>query len=208
MKFYRLTLGRIAAWAALPLLLSTTATTATATADDQPPASTEEALKAIAEAGKPGPEHARLQPLAGKWTYTGKFWMDPSQPPIETKGVIERKWILGGRFLEETVSGTGFDGQSGFEGRGLMGYDNGQKKFTYTFACSMGTGTSAGVGEADASGGTIRFQTECYCPVFKKNVQGRDVVRIESNDKVVIESYMIHEGQEMKVMELTTVRQK
>ena len=100
----------------------------TSLADDNVPQSPAELVKAIAEAGKPGTEHAKLQPLAGSWTYTCKFWMDPSQPPMESKGTIERQWILGGRFLEEKVVGTHFDGNSGFEGFRLIGYDNGRRK--------------------------------------------------------------------------------
>ena len=65
------------------------------------PSSPAELVKAIAEAGKPGPDHAKLQALAGSWTYTGKFWMDPTQPPLEMEGTIERQWVLGGRFLEQ-----------------------------------------------------------------------------------------------------------
>ena len=39
-------------------------------------------------------------------------------------------------------------------------------------------------------------------------MQGREVIRIESDDKVVVESYMTHDGQEMKVMELVETRKK
>src|SRR4029077_14802211 len=102
-------------------------------------------LKALAEASKPGSEHAQLQPLAGSWTYTCKCWMEPGKPPMEMNGTTERQWILGGRFLEEKVAGTGFDGKPGFEGLGLLGYDNGRKKYTSTWACNVGTGAATGL---------------------------------------------------------------
>src|SRR5262245_60310166 len=72
---------------------------------DEPktPPSPEALLKALAEAGKPGPEHKKLQPLVGQWTFTMKFWTDPSQPPAEFSGTIERKWIMDGRFIQETA---------------------------------------------------------------------------------------------------------
>lgn len=171
------------------------------------PASPEELVKVIAEAGKPGPEHAKLQPLAGNWTYTGKFWMEPGKPPIETKGTIDRKWILGGRFLEEKVAGTGFDGKPGFEGFGMLGYDNVQKKFTANWVCSMGTGTSTGEGVAEPSD-SFTFQTTCSCPVMKKTVHGREQIRIESKDKIVMESYMNLDGKETKMMEIVALRKK
>jgi Protein of unknown function (DUF1579) len=162
--------------------------------------------KAMEEAGKPGPEHAKLKPLEGTWIYTCKLWMDPSQPPVETTGTIERKWILGGRFLEENFKGKGFDGKTDFEGRGLVGYDNAQKKYTTTWVCSMGTGICTGSGEF--TGDKLTFNTEAYCPVMKKMIKGRDEMRIESNDRTVAESYINNDGQEFKMMEIVAVRKK
>src|SRR3982074_2576676 len=64
-----------------------------------------EPLKARAAAGEPGAEHKKLQPFVGNWTFTMKVWSDPSQPPAELKGVTERKWIMDGRFVQESVRG-------------------------------------------------------------------------------------------------------
>src|SRR5262245_55635137 len=74
---------------------------------DEPktPPSPEALLKALAEAGKPGPEHKKLERFVGQWTFTMKLWTDPGQPPAELKGTIERKWIMGGRFVQETARG-------------------------------------------------------------------------------------------------------
>src|SRR5262245_31763975 len=69
--------------------------------DAKSPPNPEALLKALAEAGKPGAEHKKLQPLVGNWTFTMKVWTDPSQAPAELKGTIERKWIMDGRFVHE-----------------------------------------------------------------------------------------------------------
>jgi hypothetical protein len=172
------------------------------------PQSPDELVKALAEAGKTGPEHAKLQPLVGNWTYTAKFWMDPSKPPLEAKGTIERKLVLGGRFLEERVEGTNFDGKPGFEGRGLVGYDNGQQKYTSTWACSNGTGICSGLGAYDTSDTKFTFQTESFCPLRKKIVKGREVIRLDGDEKTVAESYLIEDGKETKVMEIVATRTK
>jgi hypothetical protein len=193
--------------AALVLVVSVLGGSSWADKIDAPP-SPEELMKLLTEAGKPGPEHAKLEPLVGSWTYTGKFWMDPSKPPVEAKGAAERTWVLGGRFLEERIEGTGFDGKPGFEARGLLGYDNGRKQFTSSFVCNMGTGTHNGVGTADSSGKTLTFRTEAYCPVQEKVVNFRDVIRIESNDRIVFESYLLDEGKEVKTMEIVNIRAK
>lgn len=174
--------------------------------DKKAPPNPEDLAKALAEAAKPGPEHARLKALEGSWTYTCKCWMDPNKP-AESKGTIERKWVLGGRFLEERVNGTNFDGTPGFEGFGLLGYDNGTKKYSMTWTCTMSTSVSNGIGTFE-SPGKFTFKAECYCPVMKQNIKSRDEIRIESDDKVVMESYMLMDGKEVKMMEIVANRKK
>jgi hypothetical protein len=122
-------------------------------------------------------------------------------------GTCERNWILGGRFLAERVTGTGFDGKPGFEGFGLLGYENNLQKYTSTWACTAGTGQATGTGVANANGG-FTFQTMCSCPVLKKTIAGRDEIRIESPEKVVLESYKTVDGTETKLMEIVTIRKK
>src|SRR5438067_1008778 len=96
---------------------------------DEKPADKGPDLEAYAKAGKPGPQHKLLEPMAGSWTFSGKFWMDPSKPPTDLKGTCERKWVLGGRFLQDDIESPGFAGEK-FQGFGLTGYDNSQGKYT------------------------------------------------------------------------------
>lgn len=176
--------------------------------DAKNPPSTAEIAKLMAEAGKPGPEHGKLEPLVGSWTYTARFWMEPGKPPMETQGTIERKWILGGRYLEEKVTGTGFDGKPGFEGVGLVGYDKGRKQYTSVWACNMCTSACNGLGTADTSGTKFTFHTEAFCPLQQKVVKGREEMRIENKDRTVAESYQTVDGKEVKMMEIVAVRKK
>lgn len=177
---------------------------------DDPDASPDAAaaLKAFEAASQPGPEHEKLQPLVGEFNYTCKLWMDPSQPPVETTGTIERKWILGGRFLEENVTGKGIDGKTGFEGRGTIGYDNTEDKYTYNWICNMGTCSSNALGSADKTGQQFVFDTEVFCPLRGEKVKGRDEIHIETSDKQVMKTYQYIDGKEVKVMEFTAVRKK
>jgi len=171
-------------------------------------ASPEALFAAIAEAGKPGPEHKKLEPLAGKWTYTSKMYMVPGQDPVESSGTAERKWILGGRFLEETIIGTGPDGKTEFEGRGTIGYDKQQKKYTYGWMCSMGTETIQSLGDSDVKGKNFTFETEMFCPLRGKKVKGRDEIEIQSPDRHVLTTYQFDDGKELKVMEIIATRVK
>ncbi len=176
--------------------------------DKQPPAiDLEAAAKLFAEIGTPGEAHQKLEPLVGKWTYTSKMWMDPSAPPLEGKGTCQRKWILGGRFLEENITGKGPDG-SDFEARGTIGYDNVAKTYTYNWVCSMSTAAANGVGSIDKTGKEISFVTEAFCPLQQKQVKMRDEIKIISNDKHTATTYQNIDGDEVKVMELTAERVK
>jgi hypothetical protein len=54
-------------------------------------------FEAMRKAAAPGPYHKKLEPLAGSWTWTSKFY--GTTPLQEGAGTAERKWIMDGRFL-------------------------------------------------------------------------------------------------------------
>jgi Protein of unknown function (DUF1579) len=170
----------------------------------QGPPSPQSVLKAMAEAGRPGAEHKKLEPFVGDWNVTLKMWTDPSQPPAELKGTAERKWILGGRFVQETFKGE-FDGKP-FEGMGVLGYDSAQKKFTIARFCGLSSTASNSLATCDGSGTTFRCATEENCPVSGDKIKGRDEVIVESNDRIVTNVFKTFDGQEVKVMEIVSVR--
>lgn len=163
-------------------------------------------LKALAEAGKPGAEHQKLQPFVGDWTFTLKVWTDPSQPPAEVKGTVERKWILGGRFIQENVQGQ-CDGKT-FEGMGLLGYDSIQKKFTAVRACGLCGTISHGLAACDGNGTKFVCDKEECCPLTGQKVQGRDEILVQGNDRIVMNTYRTVRGQETKTMEMVSIRKR
>ena len=165
-----------------------------------------ELLKVLAENGKPGPEHKKLEPFVGEWTFTLKLWTNPNDSPAEATGTVERKWIMGGRFVQETVKGT--CGDKSFEGMGLLGYDNAQKKFSATRVCGLCGKVSSSLGTISDSDKKLEFATEEYCPVCKENIKGRDEIVIESKDKIVVSVYKTMKGKEVKLIEIVNVRKK
>jgi len=172
------------------------------------PPSPQDLLKALAEAGKPGPEHKKLQPFVGNWTFTMKVWTDPSQTPAELKGTIERKWIMDGRFVQESVRGECAKTGKTFEGMGLVGYDGAQKKFTCVKACGLCGTISSGLVSCDSTGSRFECVKEECCPLTGQKVKGRDEVLIESNDRIVINLYKTINDREVKVIEIVSLRQK
>lgn len=161
-------------------------------------------MQKMVEAGRPGPEHAKLQPLIGNWTFTLSMWTDPSQPPATVTGTVERKWVMGGRFVQENVRGQ--SGGESFEGLGMWGYDSQQKKFSITRTCGFCGKTSQDLAALDASGKKFTYATEEACPLSGELVKGRDEVVFESPDRIVCNVYKTLNGQEAKVMEIVTVR--
>ena len=63
-------------------------------------------MEAMMKAGTPGEPHKKLARMVGDWTYSTKAWMDPSQPPVESKGTMRGQAILGGRYVEQTWKAT------------------------------------------------------------------------------------------------------
>lgn len=172
------------------------------------PPSPEQLLQALAEAGKPGPEHKKLQPFVGNWTFTMKLWTDPSQPAAEMKGTTERKWIMDGRFVHETTRGECAKTGKSFEGLGLLGYDAGQKKFTRVQVCGLCGTISSGLVTSDSTGARFECVKEECCPLTSQKIKGRDEVLIESNDRIVVNVYKTFNDREVKVAEIVALRQK
>lgn len=164
-------------------------------------------MEAYMKHGTPGEGHKKLEPLIGSWTYTGKFWMDPAGPPAEGKGTADRKWILGGRFVDEVVKGQ-MTGMPDFEGHGLMGYDNHTKKYVGIWMDSMTTSFMISHGSFDSAGKVLTSEHEDFDPASGQTIKSKDVLRIDSPDKQTITSYRIEAGKEIKSMELSMTRVK
>src|SRR5207247_105391 len=63
------------------------------------------AMAAMMKAISPGENHKALEPLAGNWETAATFTMGPGLPTMQSKGGCKRHWVLGGRFLQEEVTG-------------------------------------------------------------------------------------------------------
>jgi hypothetical protein len=135
-----------------------------------------------------------------------KLWTDPNQPPAEAKGTVERKWILGGRFVQESAK-VQCHGKS-FEGLGLLGYDRAQKKFTAVRACGLCGTISHGLATCNDSGTRFECTKEECCPLSGQKIKGRDEILVESKDRIVVNVFKTLNGKEAKVMQIITVRNK
>lgn len=97
-----------------------------------------EMMEKYMKAATPGPEHAELAKMAGKWNLEVSMFMAPGAPAQKSKATATYTSVMGGRFLQQEVKGD-MNGQP-FEGMGLEGYDNVTKQYFASWVDNMGTG--------------------------------------------------------------------
>ncbi|HKI30352.1 MAG TPA: DUF1579 domain-containing protein [Gemmataceae bacterium] len=161
-------------------------------------------MEAMIKAGTPGEHHKRLGALAGSWDVTVKMWMDPSKDPTESKATSESKLIMGGRFLEEKV--TGDFGDMKFHGQGLTGYDNLQKKYTSAWIDNMGTGIETSTGSYDADTKTFTYHGEKIDALTGKKLKTKSAIHLIDKDKYEIDMYKVIGDKDVKEIHIDAVR--
>lgn len=156
----------------------------------------------------PGEMHKHLEKMAGNWTVTTKMWMDPSAPPMESKGTAKSTFVLGGRWLRQEYSGDMMG--MPFEGIGMIGYDNFKKEFISTWVDNMSTTMMRSTGSCNAAGTEFNMSGTMDEPLTgERDKKFRHVWKLTSADSHVFEAYDNIPGKgEVKVMELTYTRVK
>ena len=154
----------------------------------------------------PGEAHKVLEPLAGQWTYTSKFWMTPDGPAQESTGASTDSLIYGGRFLMQVVKGT--MNEKPFEGLGFTGYDNIRKEYVSVWLDGVATGLMTSSGQYDAATKTITETGSHSCPLTgEKDRKVRSVVTLVDNDHKTYTAYAAGpDGKETKMMEISYTR--
>ncbi len=165
-----------------------------------------DAMAAAMAAGAPGEHHEHLAMLVGDWAYTGKIWMPGSPEPMETRGSMEAESMLGGRFVEERWTGE-FMGQP-FEGIGVDGYDNSEKRYTTTWRDNFGTYTLSYTGHCE-DGGKVREMKGVYTdPMTGEKVNDKGRTTFQDDGTVLMESWRVApDGTESKMMEMVLTKQ-
>ena len=161
----------------------------------------------IFELSQPGPEIKRLEALAGTWSTTIKIWADGEDAPAaEMSGTAERKWILGGRYLEEITENATQDGV--YQGRGYFGYNRAQGLYEFVWISTEDIEVSLDRGRIDPEtnalvllGGYIDAAAGYYIMRTTEFV-------IESPDKHTMTTYLTDvDGRSYKSFEIVFTRQ-
>ncbi len=191
-------------------LLTVAVLVTTAAADDKKSAAPDNAMmEAMMKQATPGEHHKKLDPLAGHWSYTAKFWMAPGAPPMEMAGETKTTWVMENRFQRMEVSGPAQGGMPPFHGFGLTGYDNAAKKYQAIWVDNMTTAITHMSGEMDAAGKALTYHYQEFDPMTGKMAKAREVISITGPDANVTVFYKVMaDGKEMKVGEIKATRKK
>ena len=181
----------------------------TAGADDKhvhKPMDSQEMIAAYTKLAIPGEPHRLFASLAGNWATKTKEWMDPQKPFVESVGSADVKVLLGGRFLQQEITGS-MHGKP-FSGLWTVAYDNLLKRYVSTWIDTMSTGIFMMGGTADADGKTITF-TGQHAEIGGGQMTHRAVWKIINDDTQEFVMYGAHHGgEEVKMLEITYVRKQ
>lgn len=168
-------------------------------------------MEECAKYAAPGEFHSHLKPLVGKWTCECRFRFMPDAEWTVSKSECNTEWILGDRFITQKHHGDPMPGtDTPFEGFGVIGYDNFQKKYVSIWMDNMSTMIANAAGESDANGKTITFMSRFPDPMQGgKETWMKSTYRIQGNDRYTLEmSGPGPDGKEFTCMTLNYTRMK
>ena len=159
----------------------------------------------------PNENHRVLDYFVGNWDYSMKFWMKPEMAPEETTGTSDGKWILDGRFLQQTVKGMSM-GQP-FEGLALIGYDNAKKEYRNIWLDNMGTGVMMSSSTYDPTAKTFTEKGSHSCPLENSGEKAfRAVIEVQDQNHYTYKWFTTPPNEptasEFKAMEINYTRKK
>jgi hypothetical protein len=134
----------------------------------------------------PGENHEFLARLEGEWTFETTLWMDPSMPPMKSAGTATKTMILGGRFLQEEVSGSVME--QPFQGLAVTGFDNVTREFMGTWIDDMATTVMYSRGSR--TGDELTLNSEMTDPMSGQPMELRMVTRVVDEDHHVFDYYV------------------
>ncbi len=164
-------------------------------------------MNKMKEFSTPNENHKVLDQLVGQWNLTMKWWMSADATPEQSTGSSETAWILGGRFIEEKVSGQAMN--QPFEGRGITGYDNLKKEYQSVWLDNMSTGMMTSTGSYDAATKTLTQNGSFSCPIVNGPRNFRGIIKVVDGNNYMYTMYMTDpNGKEFKSMEINYTRKK
>jgi hypothetical protein len=152
----------------------------------------------------PSDAHKELAKHAGTWEVHYKMRMSPDMPWMETDGTVEKKSILGGRYIQEDVAFSVMG--MPMQGMQILGFDNLTQEYISWWADSMSTWWVTARGKK-AADGTIELKGTMVDVAGSRPY--RMVIRPKGEDTTEVEMYdTIPPKGDVLVMSLTEKRKK
>ena len=165
----------------------------------------ENAQKAWMAYMTPGDIHKMLAKFDGQWKESVTLWMAPNQPPVTSTATCTNTMIMGGRY-QQSISKGDMMGMP-FEGMSLLGYDNAEKTFIYTWIDNMGTGTMVMKGIWDGANKSINLSGSVVDPISGKEMPVREVFTVTDDNNQFLQMFAAGpDGKEFKNMEIKFTR--
>lgn len=167
---------------------------------------TPEEMKAWQDNMTPGENHKWLASMDGEWDATVKMWMDPSQPPTESKATTTNEMIMNGLYQRSSHSGDMMG--MPFMGESIIGFDNAKKEFIATWIDNFGSSIMLMKGQLDNETNTLVLEGSMVDPATGQDMHVKEVFTKTSEDSHSFEMYIVMGDQEMKSMEIQYTRKK
>ena len=155
-------------------------------------------LPTFAQRGLPGPAHKALEPLIGTWQVEKTSFIaggTPQKPVTSTALTSRRQWIADGRFVRDETQGQ-IAGNKYWR-LGLLGYDTMSRCYEWVTVDGLNSmmmiyraAPQSGQQQPIVMTGVFTDQGLIDESTNGKPVQQRTVIRIENNDRHVIELYL------------------
>jgi hypothetical protein len=145
---------------------------------------------------QPTAEHKLLKEHAGTWKVACKFYMDPSQPPMETSAVEKVDMI--GEFWTVSRYESQMMGMP-FHGSATMGYDPQSKQYVSTWVDSMMPTLCTFQGKQ--KGDTIELTGEFFSCMTNSVLKHRTTEKHLGKNERIFEMFCtLPDGKEIKMM--------
>jgi hypothetical protein len=126
----------------------------------------------------PVEEHELFQRLAGEWTRTSRYLLNPD---ADGKTRLTRSVVYGGRFLLETEQG---DGERSGGGTAVLGFNRVLEHYEHVSWHDMTTGIVFATGRLDPETGSLVFSWRFKEPVLDYWIQARLIWRFPDPDRI------------------------
>ena len=149
----------------------------------------------------PAPQHEKLMESAGEWDVSARFYMDPSQPPVETSATdsisaVGSFWVVGdynGDFMGMP-----------FRGVSQVGWDPRIQKYVSTWIDAMSPFMYRFEGDWD--GGMLKMEGMNPNPMTGEDCKWRIEEEHPDRDNRTMRMYVEMGGQEVQTFEMTYKR--